>query len=131
MEIIVKLPTTINIKTITCEMAVRYEEEDIPDDFPLRTGDMWIGTIDVETGEIQGWPVGETGELSMKVCDEGVYTLFDESGKLIAKKDGYVPSCIPSEYGDYVQFTIDKNGKIADWDKYFTEENVIESFFDE
>ena len=86
--------------------------------------------IDVETGIIRGWPIGKSGELEMKVCDEGIYTLLDADDAIIESKEGYVPSCIPGKYGDYVCFKINENGKIANWEECFTERKVAESFFE-
>ncbi len=117
---------------IKCEMAVRYEEEDIPNDFPLRKGDMWIGTVDVDTGVIRDWPAGKSGQMHMKVCDEGTYALIGPDGEVISKRENdYVPGCIPGEYGDYVEFDIDANGKIARWGEFCTGENIKEAFGDQ
>lgn len=107
----------IDIKTVKVEVAVRYEDEDIPYDFPLRHGDMWEAKIDIDTGKIIDWPEGKSGKLSMKVCDEGTYRLYDENGKLIKSHEGgYVPNrLIPGRYGDYIDLVINKNGLIENW----------------
>lgn len=109
----------IDIAAIRCELAVRYEEQDIPNDYPHRRGDVWDITIDVETGKIRDWPQGlAPRNVYMKVCDQGTYSLLDASGAVIERVDeDYVPSCIPGEYGDYVDFKIDGFGRIANWSK--------------
>jgi hypothetical protein len=130
MKLTVNKPCEIEAIAIKCEMAVRYDEEDIPNDFPLRNGDMWDGTIDIDTGIIRNWPEGKSGELSMKVCDEGTYTLLGVNDEVLAKRENnYVPSCVPEQYGDYVEFSIDETGKIFNWSDYCTPENIVESFF--
>ena len=132
MKLTVNKPVEIEPVAIKCEMAVRYDEEDIPNDFPLRKGDMWRGTIDIETGIIRDWPKGKSGNMFMKVCDEGTYTLLGTNDEVLSvRENNYVPSCIPEEYGDYVKFDINTNGKIAKWSEYCTEERIAESFFED
>jgi hypothetical protein len=97
---------------------VRYQEEDIPNDFPLRQGDMWDATVDIDTGKIQNWPQGKTGDMHMKVCDGGTYTLLDKDGKSLAEIADYIPnSVVPGEYGDYIELKIDATGTITNWPK--------------
>jgi hypothetical protein len=131
MKLKVKRLVEVEPVAIECQLAVRYEEEDIPNDFPLRQGEMWIGTIDIETGVIRDWPTGKSGSMFMKVCDEGTYTLLGKSETLAVRENNYVPSCIPGEYGDYVNFDIDENGKIARWFEYCSKDRIAESFFED
>lgn len=115
-----KVPSkkSVSIKFIRLELAVRYDEEDIPNDFPMRHNDMWQATVNIDTGEIIGWPQGKSGKLDMKVCDEGIYTLLDDRNKPLAKLDGYVPhGVVPGEYGDYVRIDINDKGIITNWPK--------------
>ncbi len=109
----------IDVATIFIEVPVRYEEEDIPNDFPLRAGDMWRATIDIDTGEVVGWPKGKSGRLSMNVCDEGIYALYDRDGKFLVRRKGdYVPhGVVPGEYGDYIQLEINEHGIVTNWPK--------------
>ncbi len=128
----IQVPTTIAIEVSEIRVAVpvRYDEEDIPNKFPLRKGDMWTGTIDITTGKIRDWPAGKTGEMQMKVVDEGRYYLLNSDGEAIASiEQDYVPSCIPGEFGDYIQFIIAADGGIAGWGKFCTLENVMKSFW--
>lgn len=130
MKLTIKRPIEIEAVAIAMELAVRYDEEDMPNDYPHRKGDMWNIIVDVETGAIRDWPTGiEPRDLYMKVCDQGVYSLLDEDGSVIAKlEDGYVPSCIPGEHGDYIDFKIDANGVITNWKSECDADSVRESF---
>lgn len=116
-----KIPTTIevNITHVLVNLPVRYDEEDIPNDFPLREGKMWNAKIEIDTGKIEGWPQGRTGEFYMKVVDMGSYYLLDENGAPVARiVANYVPhGVIPGESGDYVDFKIDGHGVITNWPK--------------
>lgn len=119
MKFKVKRLVEIDIRYISIDVAVRYGEEDIPNDFPLRVGDAWKAIVDIDTGMIHDWPVGQAGELSMKVCDQGTYQLLDENMILIAFiEDDYVPhGVVPGRYGDYIELNIDATGRIANWPK--------------
>lgn len=85
---------------------------------PFKKGDCWCPRIYVGTGQIIGWPQGTKAEIHFKVCDEGVYTLLDESGEPIGKKDGYVPAIMcpqGSGFGDYIIMHIGPDGIIKNW----------------
>ena len=72
----------------------------------------------IDTGVIEGWPCGQKRHMHVKVCDEGLYTLYDAEGHQVARLDGYVPhGVVPGEYGDYVILDIDENGTITNWPK--------------
>lgn len=107
----------IEVVFVEVHLPVRYGEEDIPNDFPLRTGDMWNAVIEMSTGKILDWPIGQEGSLSLKVCDEGVYVLFDAEQQELARKQDYVPSCVPGRYGDYVELEINEHGYVTNWPK--------------
>lgn len=130
MKTVIKIEKTVNIRFLEIEIPVRYDDEDIPYDFPLRDGDMWRATIDIDTGVIKDWPQGKSGDMYLKVCDEGIYEIFDENYSSIGKLDQeYVPNeLVPGEYGDYVDFKIDENGKITNW---YSSPDVSEFFRDE
>jgi hypothetical protein len=112
----------IDVKYVQVSVPVRYEKEDIPNDFPFRENDQWRVTIDAETGYIKDWPVDRyraTYSIHMKVCDQGIYRLLDSEEKELASlEDGYVPSFFPGEhFGDYIIFDIASDGKILNWKK--------------
>jgi hypothetical protein len=115
MKTKVPVLTEINITHLRVEAAVRYEEEDIPNDFPGRSGDLWRVTIEIDTGRIVDWPKGQNGDMCMKVCDCGTYTLLDQ-GKVVAELgNDYVPSGVGIGGGDYLEMEINKEGMIAGW----------------
>lgn len=119
MKMTVKVEKEVDIKTVLVQVAVRYGTEDIPDDFPMREGNVWVARIGIDDGVIEDWPQGQSGRLQMKVCDQGTYTLFDDKGdEIVARVDNYVPhGLIPGEYGDYIDLIIDENGRVTNWPK--------------
>lgn len=106
-----------DVSTVDIVVPVRYGDEDIPFDAPLRTGNVWRATVDVTTGIIANWPQGKVLDLHMKVCDEGSYFVRDYHHTVVYSREvDYVPSWIPGEYGDYVVMKIDTTGHIEGWD---------------
>lgn len=131
MKIEVLKPVEIEAAAIRCVLPVRYGEEDIPRDFPGRVGDMLTLTLDLDTRKVRDWPTGwnpglEVAQCYLKVCDEGKYELLDRDGKVLATHKGYVPGCVPGEYGDYVDLGISPDGAIKGWDP---EPAIIEANF--
>lgn len=109
--------STVEARYIQCVLAVRYDEEDIPNDFPFRSGDVWNVTLDIDERRIVDWPAGHSAHVYMKVCDNGSYRLMDANKNLIADRENdYVPGCIPGEYGDYIDFEILNDGTLKDWE---------------
>ena len=119
MKTKVKIEQEIEVSSILITVPVRFEEEDIPNDFPLRSVDVWEAKVAVDTGRIVGWPSGKTGDLYMKVCDEGTYTLLGLDGQVLAaRRQEYVPhGIVPGEYGDYIDLKINADGVITNWPK--------------
>lgn len=116
MKIKITKPIEIEVVAIRCEMAVRYEEEQIPNDFPGRKGDSITLTLDLETRKVRNWP-GGVREIHIKVCDEGSYYLIDAEGNDVGKRESnYVPDCVPGEYGDYFIAAISNDGTIEGWE---------------
>lgn len=123
--------TTFDVTTLECSMGVRYwedatvngeperdEDENTPPKMPLVKGDRWEITIDLATGVIKDWPKGTTASTHYKVCDDGVYLLKNETGEVVHKRDGYVPSILYPKgngFGDYVILDIDGDGRIEGW----------------
>jgi len=129
MKAIIKIEKEVEIKKVRLQVAVRYDDEDIPFDFPLRNGNMWNATIDIDGGRVLDWPKGEKGNLEMKICDEGSYYLLDEDDNVVLSlEQDYVPNkLLPGEYGDYLKLHIDENGLITNW----YSKPSIEDFIDE
>lgn len=135
----VKKRVTFDIKWLCIEAAVRYDEEDMPNDFPGRKGDMWCVRVDVDTGQIwhkstETWPAGmQPKRLCMKVCDCGNYELRDVNDEVVARRENdYVPYDVGIGGGDYIEMEIGADGVIKDyrfWDiEAFTEDNEGECF---
>lgn len=121
MQVTIHKPTQIEVTHIFLELPVRYGEEDIPNDFPLRNGDMWSAKVEMDSGKIIDWPADprfQECRLDMKVCDSGrytLYTLYGDHWDKVAELQDYVPhGVVPGEYGDYVELHI-KNGVIVNW----------------
>lgn len=104
-------------KYLKMSVAVRYGDEDMPFDAPMRTGDIWEAVIDLSEGRVLYWPQGQTLSFTdMKVCDQGTYILFDADSNGITRIEGYVPNkLLPGKYGDYLSLDIDETGKITNW----------------
>lgn len=110
-----------NIAAVKILVPVNYGEDDMPNDFPHRHGDMWDVTINADTGQIRDWPAGVEHKLHMKVTDCGTYTLLGDDGRaLFCIEQDYVPhGVVPGEYGDYVILDIGPDGVIRNWPKAF------------
>jgi hypothetical protein len=117
---------TVNATKLKVDADVRYWEDatvnGVEDEdgalIPLRVGDAWCPTINIDEGTIENWPAGTTASIHYKVCDAGVYGLISEDGEMLVSKDGYVPSILSpggSGYGDYIIMNVDERGKIEGW----------------
>jgi hypothetical protein len=122
------------VKYVSIEVPVS-DDEDIPNDFPGRKGNMLKFVIEHPTGKIVDFDTGYKFSndwllmtsnsgispflLFMKVTDEGTYILLDKDKNPIASiEEDYVPdkTSIPGEYGDYLDLSIDlENGIIENW----------------
>ena len=126
MEVTARTPhkELLTFTALVLTVPVRYDNEDIPANFPGRSGKTLTLTLDLNTRKIRDWPAdfGAYNVRSMKVCDEGVYQLLGE-GTTLAKFDGYVPKLLPGRhYGDYIMLDIAADGTVRDWSP--TEEAV-------
>ena len=84
----------------------------------------WGVRINLDNGQIQGWPAGHTASIHYKVCDDGNYRLLDSDWNIVMEgNDVYVPGCI-GEYGDYIVMEIDQDGYIEDF--RFTQNDLDE-----
>lgn len=111
-------------KFLTLDVAVRYWEDALldgaPDEdgnIPFRQGSRWKPTINLDTGEIIGWPK-VLAKIHYKVCDDGVYTLTDSNYNKLAILDSYVPEFLAIDdtgFGDYIIMTVDQSGFILNW----------------
>lgn len=129
---------TVDAHSILIDIPVRYTDEDIPYNFPCRNNpsetpytdtDRISLLVQVDTGEILTPEFPKEGVYkinSMKVCDEGVYVLYDQLGAELGRVEFYVPYCLPNEWGDYITLDI-QDRVILNW--CATAENIQESFF--
>jgi hypothetical protein len=124
MKAKVKIEKEVEIRAVLIDIAPRYigdsDDDDMPSNFPLlnETKSAWVASVNIDTGEIAGWPIGDARKMHVKVCDAGVYSLLDDAGNLVIKHCGYVPhGVVPGSYGDYVELDINENGVITNWPK--------------
>ena len=116
MKITTLQPITREAKYLLLDVAVRYDDEDMAFDAPLRDGNRWKAKIDLDAKKIVDWPESKTLSFNMKITDEGIYILQDSDGVEIERIEGYVPnSLLPGDYGDYLDLEIDENGEITNW----------------
>jgi hypothetical protein len=129
MKIQTIVETEYNPSFLIVRAGVRYWEDatvngvqDTDGDLiPLREGDMWKPTIELETGRIMGWPFGIGAVIHYKVCDAGEYYLESDNGKRLKWKGDYVPNDLlaigGNGYGDYIILEIMPDGLIKGWKK--------------
>lgn len=131
MKAEVMMKTEIEVKYLVMTVGVRYEDEDMPLDFPHRSNNSWSVTIDIDSGQILEWPSGEELDLYMKVCDLGFYNLLNPNRESVASiENGYVPhGLVPGECGDYIDLKISPTGLITNWPK--PDEIDLGAFFGE
>jgi hypothetical protein len=131
MKAKVKVWKEIEIRSVCIDINIRYvggDDGDIPEDFPLLEGNQWRALVDLDNGIIEDLP-GDARSMHVKVCDAGIYTLYDDRAEEVARIAGYVPhGVVPGDYGDYVILDIDENGVITNWPKL---PDVSEFFLDD
>lgn len=117
MKVNVKRLVEVDVKYVRIQAAVRYDEEDMPNDFPHRKGDVWDVTVEVDTGKILDWPEGYAASLHMKICDQGTYSLLAPDKSVISTiEEDYVPNeCVPGSHGDYIEMNISADGVCTNW----------------
>ncbi len=126
------IPTTkeVEVSHVRICVAVNYDEEEIPNDFPGRLGETWDAVVNIDTGIIRDWPTGRPFKMHLTVKDGGSYYLLTPNGNVVGSiESNYVPHClIPGDYGDVIRFDIDSTGCITNWKK---NPDVSEFFKDE
>ena len=130
MKIKMMVEKEFDVGVLLAEMNIRYWEDGFvngkecnPDTNPMphSDGEMWSIGINIESGIIEDWPEGVESNVHFKVCDDGVYSLFERgenSLPFVVRKNYYVPNCLCPDgggYGDYVIMKIDGSGKIENW----------------
>ena len=107
----------VDVKYVKISVAVRYDEEDMPNNAPGRSGDTWEAIVDLDNKQIIDWPYGEPLTFSMKITDQGSYYLLGANKQILAKLvDEYVPNeLLPGDDGDYLDLEIRTDGVITNW----------------
>ena len=132
MMFLVTKPVEVNIKKLRVLIPNITSWEDWPVNnkecengvgHPLFDGEDGIEFIvDVDSGKIDNWPIGNTMETWDKGRDDGEYELYGKNNELILRKEcDYVPSVLDTKgdgYGDYIQFKVNASGTILDWNPY-------------
>jgi len=111
--------TEVDVTEIHVRLPVDFDEDDMPYNFPFRTGNIWSARIEIDTGRIIDWPkLDKPMAFYMKVCDAGVYELRNAQGRVAILEGECVPhGIIPGEFGDYVFLDISADGVIQNWPK--------------
>lgn len=78
----------------------------------------WDVFINLDHGQVLGWPEGVVADLHYKSCDENTVDLILHNGSTIKSYEGYVPKFLCPKrngYCDYVIMHIDDRGFISDF----------------
>lgn len=120
MKYTMPVPTEVELHLIRISAAVNYGEDEIPNDFPGRKGDLWKAEIELDTGKIRNWPAGRAEKMHLTVKDAGPYALVDVTGREVAVRDhNYVPhGVVPGSYGDTIELDIAADGRISNWPRH-------------
>jgi hypothetical protein len=113
------------IDYISVEYFSRYEE-----DAPAYAEDVSVEFTIAPDGQILKCdPECSLDDIHIytKVTDSGSYYIYFTDGTALSIEQDYVPSWIPGQYGDYIDFKI-KDGIITNWSRYFTQENITEFY---
>ena len=65
------------------EDAILNGVEDIDKNMPCIDGDLWKPLINLETGIIENWIIGNTADIYYKSCDQNSFYLLDENKNII------------------------------------------------
>lgn len=116
------------VRYLRCNAGVSYWEdtevngEDDDEDNPripcIDENGRWNILIDIKNGQVLNWTKGVTAKVFYKVCDDGIYTAYDNNMNVVYEIEDYVPDLLAIDdtgYGDYIALTIDENGYINDW----------------
>ncbi len=127
MKVTVLRPVEIEISKIAVTLPAISHEGELPEDFPLRTGDLWKAVIDIESGCIEDWPEDARAiNIFHYVGADGIYTLLAPDGTEVAEITGPVPhGLIPGLDSQFVDLVIHPGGTITNW----PEQKDLSQFF--
>ena len=98
---------------------LKFDElcEDYPDVFRNCVDEIQMHLeVDIDSGKVLNWPTNAPlAFYDVKIVDEGTYRLLDENGEVVTSYSGYVPTCV-GEWGDYLEFEINEEGYILEWE---------------
>lgn len=117
MKVKIKVPRIVDVTHVKIVIPLKHIDEN-PDAYPIpmQHNEQWIAFVNIDTGIINAWPKGTSCHIHEKVCDSGVYELYDVDSNFIIRRCDYVPhGLIPGKWGDYIELNIDENGKILNW----------------
>lgn len=115
-------------KYLCIDAYVRYQEDayingvqegprPAPSRMPGMDGYRWRIVVDLDLCRVAYWPEGTVAKIHYKVCDEGIYELWDAEGRVIERHCGYVPRRVcPDGYGDYIVLIINESGCVLDFE---------------
>ena len=124
-----------NVCPISFEDAELDGEEDDENEPQIQCveGDRWNILIDIKTGQVINWKPGVEADVFYKVCDDGIYTAYDNSMDEVHEIEDYVPKLMQlneNGYGDYIEITINKDGFIKKWPDNNKIKGYIDAFLD-
>jgi len=108
-------------RTVTEEIDIAYLSIEVPydddDEIPeyIHEGRNTLKfLIDLDRRKVVDWPEGNSYDLFLKVCDQGIYRLLDPNmGEIAVIDQDYVPDGVPGEYGDYIELRITNDGTVT------------------
>ena len=115
-------------KYLCIDARVRYQEDayingvqegprPAPSRMPGMDGYRWRIVVDLDLCRVAYWPEGTVAKIHYKVCDEGIYELWDAEGRVIECRCGYVPRGVsPDGHGDYIMVIVNERGSVSDYD---------------
>ena len=106
MKAKIKVTKEVMVQDVTMVFPSREDEGN------RNYGSMYFLNVCVDTGLVHNWHKNRPKKIFEKVCDAGIYELFDESDDSLARLEGEeVPhGLIPGDYGEYIELHIDENG---------------------
>jgi hypothetical protein len=129
--------TEIEVRSVIIDIYVGCIWETVPrtniHDIPLVVDDRWRIRVNVDSGQICGWPENSAIKIEANVRDSGKYFLIDNEGEVIESLiEEPVPNqLIPGGDGDYIDLDIGDDGVIKNWPEYPAVDQFSRFFYSE
>lgn len=115
-----------------------FNDDDESPIIPCAKDGRWNILIDIYNGKVLNWTDGgEAVEAKVyyKVCDDGIYTAYDNNMDEVFVLEDYVPKIMAFDdedygWGDYMSLKINKEGFIENWPNKEEIKYFIDSFLD-